>query len=94
MTGHRSYWLVSYDISADRERSQVDRLLKGWGFRLQKSVWSVATGRSGIQRLKADLEHLNLETGQVLLFRLQSGEPPLAVGRPFEHIDNEVAYFL
>lgn len=94
MTTHRSAWLVVYDITCNRERSQVDRILKGWGFRVQKSVWSVATGRAGIRRLQKELEALSIETGQVLLFRLFSEEIPLAVGRPFESRDADLAYIL
>lgn len=94
MTGHRSNWLVAYDISSDRERSRVDRVLKAWGFRVQKSVWTVLTGRAGIGRLHQELDGLKIETGQVLFFRLYGEEPPLAIGRPCENRDGELAYFL
>lgn len=94
MIGHRSFWLVAYDITSDHERAKVDRLLKGWGFRLQKSLWSVATGRPGIKRLADALEALGIQTGQVLIFRLESDQAPIAIGKAFENPDGGIAYFV
>ena len=38
MKGIADYAVV-YDISSDKEREKVDKLLKGYGFRIQKSVF-------------------------------------------------------
>lgn len=92
MGEHRALWLIAYDISSNRERSRVERVLRDWGFRIQKSVWLVATGRGGIKALVREIERISLLTGQVLLLRLMLGAAPLAVGRPFEDPDSGVAY--
>ncbi len=38
MRGISDYAIV-YDISDDKERGKVDKILKGFGFRVQKSVY-------------------------------------------------------
>ena len=82
---------VVYDISDDRERRLVDKVLRGWGHRVQKSVFTVTTSRHGLQRLRSELEALGI-AGSVLIFRLQAGMKPLAIGSPFIDQDQEMAY--
>lgn len=85
-------YAVAYDLSDDRERDRVDKLLQGWGHRAQKSVFLVLTSRYGLKALKAELEKLELESGTVLILRLQADVEPVAVGRPFADPDAEIAY--
>lgn len=40
-------YAVVYDISSDKERAKVDRILKGFGFRIQKSVFECRLSRKG-----------------------------------------------
>lgn len=46
-----SDYVVIYDITSDSERYIVDKLLKGYGFRIQKSVFECRMNK----KLKADL---------------------------------------
>jgi CRISPR-associated protein Cas2 len=85
-------YAVAYDLSDDRERSRVDKVLKGWGHRAQKSVFLVLTSRYGLKQLRAELEVLKLESGTVLILRLQNDVDPVAVGQPFADPDAEIAY--
>ena len=85
-------YAVAYDLSDDRERARVDKLLKGWGHRAQKSVFLILASRRGAQQLQARLEELKLQSGGVLMLRLQGGVAPIAIGRPFEDPDREIAY--
>jgi CRISPR-associated protein Cas2 len=87
-------YAVAYDVSDDHERREVDRLLKGWGQRVQKSVFLVATTRTGEKRLKTELDKLDLKTGTVLLFRLQTGVPVASSGLPFHDPDTDLAYII
>ena len=48
-------YAIAYDISDDRERGKVDKLLKGWGHRAQKSVFMVMTTRYRLRQLQAEL---------------------------------------
>lgn len=86
--------IVAYDITSDRERSRVDRLLKGYGFRVQKSVFEVFTDRTGLHRLTADLSALGLETGHALLYRLNQGARVMAVGTKAEALAEEAAFVI
>ncbi len=59
-------YLCAYDISDDRERRRVDRLLSGYGFRRQKSLFLCRLTRAARRRLGAALKGLGLKTGFVL----------------------------
>ncbi len=85
-------YAVVYDLSNDRERDRVDKVLKGWGHRAQKSVFLVLTSRYGIKQLRAQLEALALESGTVLILRLQAEVEPVAIGQPFADPDADIAY--
>jgi CRISPR-associated protein Cas2 len=89
---HVQCFAVAYDLSDDRERARVDRVLKGWGHRVQKSVFMVRVPRRGVERLKTELERLDLKSGSVLFFRLQGHVPVLSIGREFVDRDAEIAY--
>lgn len=85
-------YAVAYDLSDDRERDRVSKVLKGWGHRAQKSVFLVLTSRYGVKRLQAELEALELKSGTVLILRLQAGVKDIAVGVPYDDPDAEIAY--
>lgn len=88
----QSRYAVVYDITSNSERRCVDRLLKGWGHRVQKSVFSVTTTRTGMAQIKAAIGGLSLETGSVLVFRVQTGTQIDAIGKPYADPDANVAY--
>lgn len=81
-----------YDLSDDRERRRVDKLLSGWGHRIQKSVFSVSTSPTGARRLQQAMEQLQLQSGAVLLLRLQAQVDIVSCGQPFHDPDRDVAY--
>lgn len=89
MRGIADYAIV-YDITCDRERSRLDRLLQGYGFRVQKSVFSCRLNRGARARLAAEIRALGIETGQVLVFRLQHASPIDAIGTPW--VDRDAGY--
>lgn len=71
---------VCYDVSNDRERYRVDKLLKGYGFRVQKSVFECRLNTAARQRLRAQLDALHLHSGHVRLYHVLSGAAAQAVG--------------
>ncbi len=93
MRGVADYAVV-YDIGCDRERTRVDRVLKGYGFRVQKSVFSCKLDRGARTRLIAALRALSIETGQVLVFRLQHASPVDSVGLPWVDRDAGCAFVI
>lgn len=89
---HIQSFAVAYDLSDDRERARVDKVLKGWGHRVQKSVFMVRVPRRGVERLKAELQRLELHSGSVLFFRLQGNVRITSIGREYVDRDGEIAY--
>jgi CRISPR-associated endonuclease Cas2 len=85
-------WAISYDISVDKERSRIEKTLKGWGHRAQKSVFLVTTTRSGIHTLQRELNAHQIKSGTVILMRLQANTKTIAIGEPWEHPDAGIAY--
>lgn len=90
----QQHFLVCYDISHNGERTRVERLLLGWGHRVQKSVFKVVTTRYGLAQLKTGLENLHISSGSVLIFRLQLPASTIALGQPFHDPDRELAYII
>lgn len=62
---------VVYDISSDAERAKIDHMLKGFGFRVQKSVFECRLDRKGRGELLAKLKGLEIKTGFVKVYRLE-----------------------
>lgn len=73
------YALV-YDISDDKERGRVDRLLKGYGFRIQKSVFECRLTRRTRDELIKRLEKLEVKTGFIKLYRLEYATKNQSIG--------------
>ncbi len=74
-----SCYTVVYDLSDDRERYRVDKVLKGWGFRVQKSVFECRLSRRERIRLAGLLEGLQLKSGTVRIYRVL-GEGAIRIG--------------
>lgn len=79
MKGVADYAVV-YDISSDRERAKVDKVLKGFGFRIQKSVFECRLDRKGRNRLIERLERLNIKTGFIKVYRLEYSSKDCVIG--------------
>lgn len=77
---HDNLYLISYDIEDDRERNRVSKLLTGYGFRVQKSVFECRLSKSGKGKLISKLQALELETGFALIYRLRDGAKRSAIG--------------
>jgi CRISPR-associated protein Cas2 len=89
---HIQTFAIAYDLSDDHERYRVDKVLQGWGHRVQKSVFMVRTNQRGANRLKDELERLELQTGSVLFFRMQNHVKVWSTGQPFDDPDDVAAY--
>jgi CRISPR-associated protein Cas2 len=64
-------YAVVYDISSDRERARLDKLLKGFGFRVQESVFECRMRRRDRDELIRRVKELELKTGFVKIYRLE-----------------------
>jgi len=75
-----SIHLISYDIEDDRERLQVSKVLEGFGRRVQKSVFECPLTKGKKQQLEKMLGNLELDTGYVLIYRLDVKSKRAALG--------------
>lgn len=53
-----SFFIISYDIEKDKPRNKVAKILKGYGERVQKSVFEVYLRENRIEPLKKKLSSL------------------------------------
>ena len=90
-----SDYAVVYDISSDRERGKVDRALKGFGFRVQKSVFECRLNKKGRNDLIEKLENLNIKTGFIKVYRLEYTSKNHVIGKKKEaNIDDGSAFII
>lgn len=85
-------YAIVYDLTDDRERARVDRIIKGYGFRVQKSVFECRLTRGDRRSLIAALERLRLLTGSVKIYRIYGGTESVVVGAPMEDRDDDAAF--
>jgi CRISPR-associated protein Cas2 len=87
---------VVYDISLNAERGRVDRLLKGYGFRVQKSVFECRLTKRDRLELVERLGALCIKSGFVKVYRLEHsfGEVEVGEGGKRNEIDHGFAYII
>ena len=71
--GRAAKYVAIYDVSEDRERRRVARLLEGFGVRVQRSAFECHLSHSHREQLRRRLEELHLSSGFVCLYRQQAG---------------------
>lgn len=88
-------YVAVYDISDDRERRRVEKVLKGYGFRVQKSVFECKLDHKVKQRLIRKLNTLNIQTGFVKIYRLETLIGSEIIGeQPDSELDTGSAYII
>jgi CRISPR-associated protein Cas2 len=90
-----SDYAVVYDITANGERRRVEKVLKDFGFRIQKSVFECRLDRRAKEELIRILEKLNLKTGFVKIYRLEYSWKNCVLGeQKKKNIDDEPAFIV
>ncbi|GEM_PF-1296212 len=84
MTRPAALFLAAYDISLQRERVRVARVLSGFGVRVQRSVFEIRLTRADHVRLTRTLQELQLESGTVLIYRALDSVPAESIGQSTE----------
>ncbi len=87
-------YIVAYDISDDTERRAVDRILIGYGFRVQKSVFSCSLSRGERERFLTALRGLELKTGNIMIWRTQANAQRIDVGVPAHLPEDQYAFIV
>ncbi|HVY70458.1 MAG TPA: CRISPR-associated endonuclease Cas2 [Verrucomicrobiae bacterium] len=80
MSREASYVAV-YDVTSDRERNRVAKVLEGFGHRVQMSAFELRLTPASKKSLVQRLEALHLETGFVFLYRRGGGKDRVGIGR-------------
>jgi CRISPR-associated protein Cas2 len=78
-------YLLIYDIGNDQERRAVEKVVVGFGFRVQKSAFECLLTRGQRERLRQRLEALALATGYVYLYRIAANTARWTAGMVPEH---------
>ena len=88
-------YVVVYDISITRERSKVDKILKEYGFRVQKSVFECRMSKRLRKELQKRLEKLCLESGCVKIYKLEYSLSESTIGKEEKNtIDDGHAFII
>ena len=82
-------YIIVYDISDQRERNRVSKVLAGYGQRVQESVFECRLSVGMRERLKKKLEKLEVETGFILVYRLYDNAKRSAIGNVPADINSE-----
>lgn len=85
-------YIVSYDITSQRERSRVSKILVGYGFRVQKSVFECLLSPAAKVRLIDELDRLELQTGFIYIYRVSKVSKRVGLGRVPPSADNDFAF--
>ena len=62
--------LIMYDISDDRKRTKVEKLLASYGVRVNYSVFEIATSKPKFKHLLADLARLTDKEDNIRIYIL------------------------
>ncbi|MCX7689036.1 MAG: CRISPR-associated endonuclease Cas2 [Fimbriimonadales bacterium] len=87
-------YAVAYDISADDERERVEKVLKDFGFRIQKSVFECRLTPTRLRLLIARLRAVNPQTGFVKVYRIDRQFRPRVIGVAPPHPDEGAAFII
>jgi len=85
-------YIVSYDISSQKERSQVSKILIGYGFRVQKSVFECLLSPAAKIRLIDELGRVDLRTGFIYIYRVSKVSERIELGKVPPSADNDFAF--
>ncbi len=89
-----SKYVIAYDISNQRERSRVSKILTGYGFRVQKSVFECSLSAGGKGRMMAELEQLDLQTGFLHIYHLNKQAQRSEIGKAPPSLDSGFAFVI
>ncbi|GAB4546133.1 MAG: hypothetical protein Fur0020_14960 [Thermodesulfovibrionia bacterium] len=80
-------YAVVYDISSDAERTRVDKALKDFGFRIQKSVFECRLTKKEKEELIERLKTLKIKTGFIKVYRLEYSSTGEVIGEDTKGTD-------
>jgi len=92
----RRYYLITYDISDDKRRNKIFKLLEGQGDHAQYSVFLCDLSRSELASTRADIcDIINQREDQVLILDLGTNTNPInqgleVLGTPYDPLTRTI----
>ena len=66
-------YTITYDISNDKNRGKINKILKEYGMRTQFSVFEVSLGKKDLGRLLFELsEYVDIKTDRLFAFPISN----------------------
>lgn len=87
-------YVVVYDISDSRERQRISKLLKGFGQRIQKSVFECRLNKTGKRKIIEKLKALKIQTGFVKIYRMEYSFNNQVIGKAQDQYMDKGAAFI
>jgi CRISPR-associated protein Cas2 len=81
-----------YDFSNDKERRQIDKLLSGYGFRVQWSVFECHLTVAQRRALFHKLSNMSLRSGHIRVYQVYAEGHATTFGQAPKGKDNDFAY--
>lgn len=78
---YKEHLLICYDIENDKNRRLLSKLLDGYGFRVQKSVYEIYIEVRELSKLKVKLVSLYGETDSIRMYDLEHISAPIVYGQ-------------
>jgi len=95
MMKNLSDYAVVYDITDDKERIKIARVLKNYGFRVQKSVFECRLTKKMKQKMIDELAAIQVKTGSIKIYRLEYSWQPKVIGKKAgQNPDDDTIFFV
>lgn len=88
-TSDKVYILVIYDIINNKKRNKLAKLLKGYGFRIQKSAFEAKISSSKYRKLLKELEAFGSAEDCIRVYKIIGNGQVVTIGKPRANIDIE-----
>lgn len=75
-------YLAVYDVTENRERTRLAKVLEAYGIRVQRSAFEVRVTRAQRETLLRQLQQLNISSGWVTFYRIDEAAKRHQVGTP------------
>lgn len=67
----QAFWIIAYDITDNRRRARIDRVLKNYAVRVQESVFEGWIGHADLPRLRRELaDEMDARCDHIRLYTL------------------------
>ena len=88
-TYDKVYILIIYDIINNKKRNKLAKLLKGYGFRIQKSAFEARISAGKYRKLLKELDAFGSAEDCIRVYKIIGNGQVTTIGKPRENIDIE-----